>query len=85
MLESDNPRQEGTKVMMKLLVEPVPGRDETYFEVLKEIQGGLESDVSGVMTEEQHAGWESSDVNLFGVDTGYSPLMEHFKTAMQNN
>lgn len=82
MVNSDQPRQDGTKVMLKLFYENVPGTDKTYFKALKELQTGTQNDFSGLMTEDQLSTYNNMDVNLFGVQTGYSPLADYLRDFM---
>ncbi len=85
MLHSQNPRQDGTRVMMKLFYENVPGTDETYFQKLKQLQTDTQDGVTGVMDESQAATYNSMDVNVFGVQTGYNPLADYFKSYIASH
>jgi len=82
MMSSDNPRQDGMKVMMKVLYENVPGKDQTYFQALKELQTGTQNQFTELLTEEQMMKYGGMDVNVFGVQTGYSPLADYLRDYM---
>ncbi len=77
LLHSDKPAQEGMKVLIRMYVEKVPGTNETYYDSLKRIQSETEGEIGTVLTEDQYGSFKGMDVNVYGVGTGYNPLLEY--------
>lgn len=82
VLSSSHPHKDGMKVLMKLMVENVPGTDETYFSRLAKIREDAVDEAGENMSPEQVAKLKTMNVNAYAVDTGYNPLMDFFKDAM---
>ncbi len=82
VMSSSQPHKDGMKVLMKLMVENVPGTDETYFSRLSKIREDAVDEAGETMSEEQAAKLKSMNVNAYAVDTGYNPLMDFFKDAL---
>jgi hypothetical protein len=82
ILHSDEPRKEGMRVLMKLLVDDVPGSDQSYFDRLMQIRRQALDEAGASMSPEQAENLGSMKINVFGVDTGYNPITDYFKGAM---
>ena len=82
ILQSDRPAKEAVRVMLKLYVDKVPGTNETYYDQLKKLQADTEQQIGGILTEDQYGGMQDMDLNVFGVQTGYNPLADHFRALM---
>lgn len=82
VLSSSHPHKDGMKVLMKLMVENVPGTDETYFSRLAKIREDAIDEAGETMSPEQATKLKSMNINAYAVDTGYNPLMDFFKEAM---
>ncbi|MBW2262946.1 MAG: hypothetical protein JRG91_13295 [Deltaproteobacteria bacterium] len=82
VMSSSKPHKDGMKVLMKLMVENVPGTDETYFSRLTKIREDAIDEAGENMSPEQAAKLGSMSVNAYAVETGYNPLTDFFKDAM---
>ena len=81
LMTSSQPQKDGMKVLMKLMVENVPGTEETYFSRLTKIREDAVDEAGEVMSPDQAAKLESMNVNAYSVQTGYNPLTAFLKNT----
>lgn len=82
MLNSSQPRKDGTKVLLKLMVDDIPGTNETYFSRLTQIREDAISESSTAMDADQYESLKNLGVNVYAVQTGYNPLADYFRDVM---
>jgi hypothetical protein len=82
MLNSSQPRKDGTKVLLKLMVDDIPGTNETYFSRLTQIREDAISESSTAMNADQYESLKNLGVNVYAVQTGYNPLADYFRDVM---
>jgi hypothetical protein len=61
----------------------VPGRDESYVSAIMGIREAATADFKANLTDEQLETLSTSGINLFGIDTGYSPIAAEMKELLQ--
>ena len=61
----------------------VPGRDESYVSAIMGVRDDATADFKSNLTDAQVDEISKTRINLFGIDTGYSPIAEALKKAFQ--
>lgn len=72
--KSPNPPAAMTKILNDLATEKVPGQTTTYLEEFARLGEEVKLDVRRQLSSEQYAKFDSMNVDVFGVGTGYDPF-----------
>jgi hypothetical protein len=79
-------RQEKTRgIMTDLFERSVPGTDESYFTAMSNSRQKAISDFKHGLTDAQLSAFGGLGIDVFGIETGYSPFAEEVKSAMTGN
>jgi len=76
-------RSEKTRgILTDLFEKSVPGRDESYFTAMSNSRQKAISDFKNGLTDQQLNAFGGLGIDVFGIDTGYSPFAEEVKGAL---
>ena len=77
LAEPSGGQQKFGALIMKLMVEKVPGRDSTYFTELMTISAQAHKGFQAVLSPKQYADLQGRNVDVFGIQTGYDPVGDY--------
>lgn len=82
-LKGPGSRAEKTrKLLTDMFDRSVPGTDDSYFTAIMNIRRNAISDFNSGLTGQQLSAFEGLGIDVFGIETGYSPFAEQMKSAL---
>jgi len=82
-LKGPGNRSEKTRgILTDLFEKSVPGTDESYFTAMSNSRQKAISDFKNGLTDQQLNAFGGLGIDVFGLDTGYSPFAEEVKGAL---
>jgi len=76
-------RAEKTRgILTDLFDRSVPGTDESYFTAMANSRQKAISDFKGGLSDQQLSAFGGLGIDVFGIDTGYSPFADEVKGAL---
>ncbi|MDD5305813.1 MAG: hypothetical protein PHU25_00690 [Deltaproteobacteria bacterium] len=71
-----NLRKKGRRLLSEINTQKVPGADQTYLAALVDIQARAADTIQSSMSKNQIEAMRGMNVNLWGVNTGYTPFAD---------
>ena len=82
-LQGPGTRQEKTrKILTDLFDQTVPGMDDSYFTAITNVRRNAIADFKSGLNGDQLSGFGGLGIDVFGIETGYSPFAEEIKSAL---
>jgi hypothetical protein len=69
-------RKKGQQILSEINTQKVPGTDQTYLASLRDIQAHAAETIRSSMSKEQIDAMRGMNLNLWGVNTGYTPFAD---------
>lgn len=82
-LKEPGSRAEKTrKVLTDMFDNSVPGTDNSYFTAIMDVRRNAITDFNSGLSAEQLSAFEGLGIDVFGIETGYSPFAEEMESAL---
>jgi hypothetical protein len=70
------------RILTDLFDKEVPGTSDSYFSTIMGVRQNAITDFKGGLTDQQLSTFGGLGIDVFGIETGYSPFAEEMKSAL---